>query len=270
MLYMLNINNKWCKVYMDDILIFATTLEELRTRTLQVLEVLLKHDLYLKPEKYEFEKKEVDYLGYVISHNKIAMDPKKLARISEWPAPKNIRQVQSFLGFRNFYWQFIKRFSHTVKPLTNLTKKGLTFEWTQQCEEAFRKLKQRFLEAPILVMPDQDQPFFVETNASAFASGGVLMQKDSNCHEPSHFALTFRHSASTLCGTPPTTRGVRSALFSIPFVHVFTHDLFVSPSVSHCSVKVQSLPLFLNGTMFPLCHYDIIPFWHYSYIVYIL
>ena len=87
------INNKWCKVYMDDILIFVTTLEELRIRTLQVLEVLLKHDLYLKPEKCEFEKKEVDYLGYVISHDKIAMDPKKLAGISEWPAPKNVRQV---------------------------------------------------------------------------------------------------------------------------------------------------------------------------------
>jgi len=176
------INNKWCKVYMDDILIFATTLEELKTRTLQVLEVLLKHDLYLKPEKCEFEKKEVDYLGYVISHDKIVMDPKKLAGISEWPAPKNVRQVRSFLGFGNFYRRFIERFSHTVKPLTNLTKKGLAFEWTQQCEEAFKKLKQRFLEAPVLVMPNQDQPFFVETNASAFASGGVLMQKDLNGH----------------------------------------------------------------------------------------
>ena len=176
------INEGWCKVYMDDILIAAFTLEDLKVKTLRVLRILEENDLFLKPEKCEFERFKVEYLGYLISQNKIEMDPKKLAGISDWPTPKNLRQVRSFLGFGNFYRRFIERFSHTVRPLTALTKKERPFEWTKECEDAFQRLKQRFVEAPVLMMPDQDQPFYLETDASAFASGGVLMQKDPNGH----------------------------------------------------------------------------------------
>jgi hypothetical protein len=181
-LFWKEINEGWCTIYMDDILIAATTLEELREQTIRVLKIMWDNDLFLKPEKCEFEKIKVEYLGSIVKPNRISMDPKKLAVISEWPMPKNLRQVRSFLGFGNFYRQFIERFSHTVKPLTNLTKKDKPFQWTEECECAFKDLKRKFLEAPILVMPDQDQPFFLETDASAFASGGVLMQKDENGH----------------------------------------------------------------------------------------
>jgi transposase InsO family protein len=176
------INEGWCKVYMDDILIAAFTIEELIERTLRILKIIEENDLFLKPEKCEFEQLKVDYLGYIISHNRIEMDPKKLAGISDWPYPKNLRQVRSFLGFGNFYRRFIYRFSHIVRPLTALTKKDRPFEWTTECIQAFEELKKRFLEAPILMMPDQDQPFYLETDASGFASGAVLMQKDINGH----------------------------------------------------------------------------------------
>jgi hypothetical protein len=96
--------------------------------------------------------------------------------------PKNLKQVRSFLGFGNFYRRFIQRFSHIVRPLTALTKKDRPFDWTSECEHAFQGLKKRFLEAPILTMPNQDEPFYLETDASAFASGAVLMQKDGNGH----------------------------------------------------------------------------------------
>lgn len=75
---------------MDDILIAADTTEELTTRTLRVFKVIEENNLFLKPEKCEFEKLKVEYLGYLISHNKIEMDPKKLAGISDWPTPKNL------------------------------------------------------------------------------------------------------------------------------------------------------------------------------------
>jgi hypothetical protein len=190
------INEGWCKVYMDDILIAANTIEELIERTLRVLKIMEENDLFLKPEKCEFEKRKVEYLGYLISLNKIEMDPKKLAGISDWPAPKNLRQVRSFLGFGNFYRRFIERFSHTVKPLTALTKKDKPFEWTTECENAFQNLKQRFLTAPVLTMPDQDQPFYLETDASAFTSGGVLMQKDENgyLHPCGYISRTFNET----------------------------------------------------------------------------
>jgi len=167
---------------MDNILIYAVSIKDLTERTLHVLDTMEKNDLFLKPEKCEFEKTKVEYLRYLISYNKIKMDPKKLAGISDWPVPKNLWQVWLFLGFGNFYWQFIEQFSHTVWPLTALTKKDKPFAWTAKCEQAFQGLKKWFLEQPILVMLDQDQLFYLETDASAFASGGVLMQKDGNRH----------------------------------------------------------------------------------------
>jgi hypothetical protein len=106
------------------------------------------NDLYLKPEKCEFEKQEVNYRGFIIKLNKIAMDPKKLTGIFDWPSPKNLRQVRSFLGFEYFYRQFIQWFSHIVKPLMNLTKKGEAFNWTLACEDTFQKLKQMIPRRP--------------------------------------------------------------------------------------------------------------------------
>jgi hypothetical protein len=176
------ISEGWCKVYMDDILITADDLETLRKRTKQVLQILKTHDLYLKPEKCDFEKQQVDYLGFIIKPGEISMDPSKLSGISDWPSPKTVKQVRSFLGFCNFYRRFIYRFSHMAKPLTELTKKGKPFEWTQECEAAFQLMKAQFLKAPVLRMPDPTQPLYLETDASLNASGGVLMQKDGNGH----------------------------------------------------------------------------------------
>jgi len=90
-------------VYLDDILIFTETLEEYRKITCRVLELLEKHKLYLHSDKCEFKKTMIEYLGVIISHNSIAMDLVKIAGITEWPAPTNKKEVQSFLGFTNFY-----------------------------------------------------------------------------------------------------------------------------------------------------------------------
>jgi len=91
------------KTMMDDILIFMETLEEHRKITHRVLELLEKHKLYLHPDKREFEKTTIEYLGVIISHNSVAMDPVKIAGVTEWPTPTNKKEVQSFLGFTNFY-----------------------------------------------------------------------------------------------------------------------------------------------------------------------
>ena len=90
-------------VYLDDILIFTRTLEEHRKVVRRVLEILQQHNLSLKPEKCEFKKTSIEYLGVVISHNSVHMDPAKVAGVSEWPTLTNKKEVQSFLGFVNFY-----------------------------------------------------------------------------------------------------------------------------------------------------------------------
>jgi transposase InsO family protein len=163
-------------VYLDDILIFTKTMEEHRRITRLVLERLREHKLYLRHDKCEFEREEIEYLGVIISHNRVAMDPVKVAGVTEWPTPKSKKELQSFLGFANFYRRFIAGFSHHARPLFDLTKKDVKFEWNREQEEAFVNLKAAVTSAPVLVLPDHEQPFRVEADGSGFATGAVLSQ----------------------------------------------------------------------------------------------
>ena len=109
-------------VYLDDILIFTETLEQHREVTKRVLKLLEENKLFLKPDKCEFEQTKVEYLGVIISYNSVKMDPVKVMGVVEWPVLNNKKEVQSFLGFINFYRRFIQDFSHHARPLFNLTK----------------------------------------------------------------------------------------------------------------------------------------------------
>lgn len=167
-------------IYMDDILVFTKTKEEHDRTIRKVLERLKEHDLFLKPEKCLFRVSKIEYLGLIISEGHLEMDPSKVAAITEWPTPKKVKEVQSFLGFGNFYRKFIKDFSKIARPLYDLTKKGVVWQWTSAEENAFQQLKNAFTTAPVLQMPDQNKAFRVETDASGYATGGVLTQQDDN------------------------------------------------------------------------------------------
>jgi hypothetical protein len=108
------------------------------------------------------------------------MDPAKVKGLLEWPAPKMIKQVRSFLGFRNFYQKFIRKYSDIARPLNELLKKNKEFNWTHEAQRAFETLKKRFSEEPVLMMPDMTRPFQIESDASKYTSGGVLTQLDGN------------------------------------------------------------------------------------------
>ncbi len=167
-------------IYMDDILVFTATMEEHRRIVKQVLRRLEEHDLFLKPEKCFFERDSIEYLGLIISHDRLAMDPVKIAGIAEWPTPQKVKDVQAFLGFGNFYRRFIKDFSKTARPLFDLTRKDTPWLWTPTCQEAFDQLKDAFTSSPVLIMPDADKPYLVEVDASDFATGGILSQKGTD------------------------------------------------------------------------------------------
>jgi hypothetical protein len=118
-------------VYMDNILIYTQDLEEHQKVTEEVLKILKNNDLYLKPEKCEFEKTKIEYLGLIISENHVEMDKVKVQGILDWPTPQKVKDVQAFLGFANFYRRFVKNFSEIARPLTQLTRKDLEWEWTE-------------------------------------------------------------------------------------------------------------------------------------------
>jgi transposase InsO family protein len=164
-------------VYLDDILIFTETLAEHRRILRLVLERLRLHRLYLRPEKCEFERTRIEYLGLIVSQGKVEMDPVKVAGVMDWPVPKNRKEVQAFLGFANFYRRFVEGFSHHARPLFELTKKDSKWSWGEHEQQAFDGLKQRFTSAPILLFANDDLPYRLEADSSDVATGAVLSQK---------------------------------------------------------------------------------------------
>jgi Reverse transcriptase (RNA-dependent DNA polymerase)/RNase H-like domain found in reverse transcriptase len=199
-------------IYMDDILILSSDLEEHRRTVKQVLQRLIDNDLYLKPEKCFFEKESIKYLSMIISHNQVHMDPAKVATITEWPTPKTVKDVQSFLGFGNLYRCFILDFLKISKPLTKLTRKDTPFSWTPEWQTTFDALKHRFTTAPILLMPDFDAPFKLETDASDFDYSVILSQR-----APIHIG-TLSHICPNKCCLQNATMSFMTKSFSPSYV----------------------------------------------------
>ena len=141
----------WLTIYMDDILIHTPNDPEThRKRVHQVLTKLKHHDLYLKPEKCQFEQKKVEFLGVILSAGMVQMDPTKVKGIADWPPPKNVRDVRAFLGFTGFYRYFVPNYSRIARPLIELTKKTTPFHWKEPQNKAFETLKTLMCTRPIL------------------------------------------------------------------------------------------------------------------------
>ena len=168
----------FASAFLDDIIIYSRTLEEHKRHVTEVLEQLAKAGLYLKRKKCEFHKTEIEFLGVIIGHGTIRMDPAKVKAITDWPTPTRVKEVQAFLSLMNFYRWFIWNYSGRSLGLTALLKKDVKFEWTKAAEESFMALKQAFLAADFLAQFDPDWPAIVETDASDYALGGCVSQID--------------------------------------------------------------------------------------------
>ncbi|KAK3549103.1 hypothetical protein QTP70_031898 [Hemibagrus guttatus] len=164
--------------YIDDILVYSTSMEEHVRQVQEVLTRLQRHHLYVKLEKCEFHRSTVTFLGYVISHQGVEMDMVKVRAVTEWPAPTTVRELQRFLGFANFYRRCFRNYSSVAGPLTSLLRgKHKKLTWSDQAQMAFQQLKNCFTMAPILRHPDSDLPFVVEVDASSSGLGAVLSQR---------------------------------------------------------------------------------------------
>jgi hypothetical protein len=163
-------------VYLDDILIFTATKEEHCCITREVLKRLQDNNLYLCPEKCKFKKESVEYLGLIILEGQVRMDLAKVAAIKLWALPKNLHDVCAFISFANFYWRFIKDFAKIARPLHDLTKKDVPWQWTFVKKQAFEALKAAFISKPILTMWDPARTTHIETDTSAHTTSGVILQ----------------------------------------------------------------------------------------------
>uniref|UniRef100_A0A8C6L3L3 Gypsy retrotransposon integrase-like protein 1 n=1 Tax=Nothobranchius furzeri TaxID=105023 RepID=A0A8C6L3L3_NOTFU len=174
--------NKFVTVYLDDILIFSKSPEEHSHHVRAVLQRLLENRLYVKAEKCEFHVNSVKFLGFILESGRLKTDPDKVQAVLHWPTPSSRKQLQRFLGFANFYRRFIKNYSQTATPLTQLTSVKKPFVWTQEAECAFQELKERFTQAPILTRPNPQLQFTLEVDASDSGVGAVLSQTSPTDH----------------------------------------------------------------------------------------
>ena len=190
----------WVSIYMDDILVHTNSdLPKHRECVHRILDKLKQHDLYLKPEKCQFEKDQVEFLGVVLKGGTIQMDPTKIKGVADWPQPRNVRDVRAFLGFTGFYRYFIPNYSKIARPLIDLTKRATTFHWHEPQVKAFETLKTIMCRKPILRQPDYNKPFFLATDASAYGVGAVLSQegetnprtKKPTQHPIAYYSSTF-------------------------------------------------------------------------------
>lgn len=167
-----------CFVYLDDIVIYANSIQDHEIKLRNIFERLDKNNLKLQLDKCEFMRKEVAYLGHVITENGVKPNPDKIQVIKNFPTPKNQKDIKSFLGLVGYYRRFIKDFSTITKPLTKLLKKETQFNWQPNQQEAFNTLRIKLISEPILKYPDFSKEFLLTTDASNFAIGAILSQGD--------------------------------------------------------------------------------------------
>lgn len=172
--------DEFVTAYLDDILVFSESLSDHRRHVRWVLEQMRKADLQLDIKKTEFHAVSTEFLGLVVSRDGIHMDSKKVQAVLGWQTPTCVRDVQSFVGFANYYRRFIRDFSRIVAPLHALTGKNTQFSWGPAQQAAFERLKSAFTSAPVLAHFDYDKEITLETDSSDYVSAGVLSQRDDN------------------------------------------------------------------------------------------
>jgi hypothetical protein len=172
--------DQYATAYLDDIIIYSDNPVQHTEHVREVLRRMITAGLQIDVAKCEFDTTRTRYLGIIVTPGGIEMDKKKVDAIVSWQAPSTKKQLQAFLGFANFYRRFIKGFSGIAKPLYDLTKKDAPWCWGESQRGAFENLKKAFTRAPILRIFDWNKPAVVEVDASNWASGGVLSQKDKD------------------------------------------------------------------------------------------
>ena len=169
-----------CVVYLNDIMVIGRTFEEHLNNMREVLERLRQAGLKLKPKKCYLVQREVTYLGYVVSESGISADAGKVKAVKDFPVPRNLKQLRSFLGLTSYYRRFIPRFSQVAVPLYALTRKDTPYQWNENCQQTFEQLKEMLIKAPVLAFPDFKHDFILETDASGTGLGAVLSQKQED------------------------------------------------------------------------------------------
>ena len=176
---------KFCLAYLDDIIVYSSTIEEHIEHLQIVFKRLEQAGLKLKPSKCSYICKQLDFLGHVISADGVQVCPDKVKAITQLDPPVDQKSVRAFLGMCSYYRKYIRDMGTIAKPLTELTRKNHKFQWTEECQKAFDTLKHALSTAPVLAYPNrsEDHPFVLYTDGSLVAIGAILAQQDPEGNE---------------------------------------------------------------------------------------
>ena len=164
-------------LYLDDIIVFSKTFDGQLDNLRRVFERLTEAGLLLKAKKCVFFRHETSFLGHIVSKEGVKPDPAKITAVMDIQMPKTVTELRSFLGLTSYYRKFVKDYAKVAKPLYDLTRSKVTWDWTESCEKAFLSLKENLIHTPILAYPDVNgSEFILDTDASSYAIGGVLSQ----------------------------------------------------------------------------------------------
>lgn len=177
---MAGLNYEKCLCYQDDLIIMGRGLLDHNKNLIEVLERLRTVNLKLNPMKCDFLKKEMLYLGHVVTDNGVLPDPEKISAIKNYPIPRSTDEVKRFVALANYYRKFIPKFAEIAHSLNNLCRKNVQFNWNSDAQKAFDTLKECMSTPPVLQYPDlsHKNQFIVQTDASGYAIGAVLSNGD--------------------------------------------------------------------------------------------
>ena len=166
-----------CLIYIDDIIVFGRTFEEHVQRIGQVFERIREAGLKLKPAKCNMFEQEVIFLGHVVSGEGVRPSPVNITKILDWPEPRTAKQVKQFVAMGSYYRRYVRDFASMVRPMTELTKKGKQFLWTETCQKSFEQLKKALVSSDVMGYPLNDAgEFILDVDASDIGIGGILHQ----------------------------------------------------------------------------------------------
>ncbi|GJP85289.1 hypothetical protein CLOP_g15402 [Closterium sp. NIES-67] len=163
--------------------------------TRRVFEILRRERFYVKLSKSNFALEKVQFLRHNVSAQGVHVDPKKIEAVHTWKTPENVKDLQQFLGFANYYNRFVPQYVKIAAPLTNLLKKNTPYKWEPKHQEAVEQLKQALTSAPVLILPDPERDYVIEADASDQAVGAVLMQDQGNGLQPIAYLSKKLHGA---------------------------------------------------------------------------
>ena len=191
-----------CLIYLDDIIVFSQTVPENIHRLEGIFQCLRNSGLKLKPEKCELLKKQVTFLGHVVSDKGIQPNPVNIEKVMTWPTPTNVSQVRGIVALGSYYRRFVKDFSKLVKPLIQLTEKNKPFEWNKECDHSFLALKSHLTSPPIMSFPRDGGNFILDTDACDISIGAVLSQiQDGKPRVISYGSRTLNKAERNYCVT---------------------------------------------------------------------